>query len=318
VPALNEPAQGLDGGQISSMHSLFEPAQHSEVSPRLVELVLYHWFVMTANERSHRFHFPWRIAILSDPHGDLVALEKVILDLGALEPVDEVLVGGDLAQGGAQPAEVVDLIRERGWPAVRGNADDLLVRLADGWTPEEALRPGTATHGTVPESLIPDALWAVNRLGPERIEYLRTLPLSIVLGPFGFGSVVLVHATPWSTEDVVLPDADEELAERMVSEAGARLLVYGHIHTQYVRRVGEATLMSVGAINGSNDADPRPAYAIVELGETITVQPRRVDWLLEERLDAYAAAGIDRKYSRDAPGPFPVRCQSGVAVTVWP
>jgi predicted phosphodiesterase len=260
-----------------------------------------------------------RIAIVSDPHGDLIALQKVIADLEASEaPVDEVLVGGDLAQGGAQPAEVIDLIRERGWPAVRGNANDLLVRLADGATPEEALRPGAAAHGAVPESLVPDALRAVDRLGSERIEYLRHLPLSIVRGPFDFGSVVLVHATPWSTEDVVLPDADEDVAKRMVRESGARLLVYGHIHTQYIRRVGDATLMSVGAINGSNDADARPAYAIVEIGETITLEPRRVDWPPEERRAAYAAAGVELTFSRDAPGPFPVRCQPGVATPVWP
>src|SRR5205085_115254 len=107
---------------------------------------------------------------------------------------------------------------------------------------------------------------------------------------------------------------DEEVAQRMVGEAGARLLVYGHIHMQYVRRVGDATLMSVGAINGSNDADSRPAYAIVSIGETITLQPRRVDWPLDEHLEAYEAAGVERRFSRDAPGPFPVRCQPGVAV----
>jgi predicted phosphodiesterase len=259
-----------------------------------------------------------RIAIVSDPHGDLVALQKVMSDLDTLDSVDEVLVGGDLAQGGAQPAEVVDLIREKGWPAVRGNADDLLVRLADGATPEEALRPAEATHPTLPESLIEDALWTVDRLGLERIDYLRNLPLSIVRGPFDFGSLVLVHATPWSTEDVVLPDADEVVAKRMVDEAGARLLVYGHIHTQYIRRVGDATLMSVGAVNGSNDADPRPAYAIIELGDTVMVQPRRVDWPLDERREAYAAAGVERRFSRDAPGSFPVRCRPGATVTVWP
>jgi hypothetical protein len=242
----------------------------------------------------------------------------VIADLETLPPVDEVLVGGDLAQGGAQPAEVVDLIREQGWPAVRGNADDLLVRLADGATPEEALRPGAATHGAVPELLVPEALWVIDRLGSQRIEYLRNLPLSIMRGPFAFGSVMLVHATPWGTEDVVFPDADEEAAKRMVREGGARLLVYGHIHAQYVRRVEGATLMSVGAVNGSNDADSRPAYAIVEIGETMTVEPRRVDWTLEERLGAYAAAGVARRFSRDAPGPFPVRCQAGIAVTIWP
>lgn len=114
---------------------------------------------MTENKYSRPLSLPRRIAILSDPHGDLIALQKVVSDLEALEePVDEVLVGGDLAQGGAQPAEVVDLIRERGWAAVRGNADDLLVRLADGATPEEALRPGAATHRAVPDTLVPDAL----------------------------------------------------------------------------------------------------------------------------------------------------------------
>jgi predicted phosphodiesterase len=63
----------------------------------------------------------------------------------------------------------------------------------------------------------------------------------------------------------------------MIEVAGARLLVYGHIHTQYQRRVGNAVLMSVGAVSGSNDADPRPAYPLVKLDATISVEARRVD-----------------------------------------
>jgi predicted phosphodiesterase len=261
---------------------------------------------------------PWRIAFISDPHGDRVALDKVISDLERVGSVDEVLVGGDLAQGGAQPAEVIDEIRKRGWRAVRGNGDDFLVRIADGDPAAEALREGEAAHGVLPKRVASQGEWSVSRLGHERIEYLRSLPLSIPRGPFAFGTVVLVHATPWSTEDVVLPDADMEIAERMVREAGARLLVYGHIHTPYQRRVGDAALMSVGAVSGSNDADPRPAYTIVHLDTTISVEVRRVDWPPEERLAAYRLAGIERRFSRDEPGPFPVRSQPGVAVTVWP
>jgi hypothetical protein len=142
--------------------------------------------------------------------------------------------------------------------------------------------------------------------------------MSLERGPFPFGKVVLVHATPWSTEDVVLPDADEEIAKRMVREAEARLLVYGHIHTQYQRRIGDGALISIGAINGSNDADPRPAYTIVTLDASITVQARRVDWPLEERLAAYSLAGVERRFSRDKPDSFPVRSRPGIAVTVWP
>jgi hypothetical protein len=142
--------------------------------------------------------------------------------------------------------------------------------------------------------------------------------MSITRGPFAFGTVVLVLAAPWSTEDVVLPDADAKLAQRMVRESGARLLLYGHIHTQYVRNVGDATLASVGAVNGSNDADSRPAYVIVTLGETVIVEPRRVDWPDQERLAAYRAAGVEERFSRHAPGPFPCRCVPGAAITVWP
>src|SRR5260370_1717432 len=75
-----------------------------------------------------RHGIPWRIAFISDPHGDHVALSKVISDLETGEPVDEALVGGDLAQGGAQPAVGIDEIRQRGWPTVLANHHHVLYR----------------------------------------------------------------------------------------------------------------------------------------------------------------------------------------------
>jgi hypothetical protein len=108
----------------------------------------------------------------------------------------------------------------------------------------------------------------------------------------------------------------------MIREAGARLLAYGHIHTPYQRRVGDAAVLSIGAVSGSNDADPRPAYTIVDLGTTITAEVRRVEWPPAERLADYEAAGVEltaqQRASLGVPGPFPVRSQAGVAVTLWP
>jgi len=259
---------------------------------------------------------PKRIAFLSDLHGDAVALDRVIAHLESSEPVDEVLLGGDLAQGGPQPAEVIDTIRRRGWRSVRGNADELLVRIADGSSPAEAATPGEPWHGPLPESKAVHALWSVSQLGPERIDYLRSLPMSIELGPYSFGTILFVHATPWSTEEVVLPDADLEMAQRMVHQAGARLLVYGHIHTQYLRKVDSGVLVSPGAVSISNDADPRPAYAVVTLGTSISIEHRRVHWPPEERRAQYQQAGVEQP--PDEPGPFPVRSHPGVALTVWP
>ena len=201
-----------------------------------------------------------RVAFVSDPHGDIAAFECVIADLQRHGPFDEVLLGGDLAQGGPQPAEVIDRIRELGWPSVRGNSDDLLVGLAEGILTEE-----------VPETVRQRGEWSVQQLGSERLDYMRALPLAIERPGF-----MLVHATPWSNQDVVLPDADDATAQRMIDEARAGLLAYGHIHFPYQRRVGDALLVSVGAVHGSNDGDPRAAYTIVEFGDTVDVQVHRV------------------------------------------
>ncbi len=256
--------------------------------------------------------------MLSDPHGDHVALAKAIEDLKSREPVDEVLIGGDIAQGGAQPREVVDEIRKHRWRSVRGNSDDLLVAVADGKSAAELMRPAEAAgHATLPRTVVARARWSVRRLGPERIRFLRSLPMSIELGPFPWGKVVLVHATPWSTEDIVLPDASPEAARRMVLAANARLVLYGHIHTPYQRRIDDAALVSVGAISGSNDQDPRPAYSIVTLGDKVSVEVCRVEWPAKARVAAYDASGVDQRFNRDAPGPLPIRSNPGEQIVLW-
>jgi len=68
-----------------------------------------------------------RLAVISDIHGNLTALEAVIADLKTVE-VDLVAHGGDLVANGARPAQVIDIIRELGWPGVCGNTDEMLWR----------------------------------------------------------------------------------------------------------------------------------------------------------------------------------------------
>jgi hypothetical protein len=136
------------------------------------------------------------------------------------------------------------------------------------------------------------------------------------------GPLVVVHATPWSTEEVVLPDAREEAAIRMVTAASAGVLAYGHIHSAYQRRVDTAVLLSAGAISGSNDADIRPAYTILTLEEVVKVEVIRVECRLETRLEAYALAGLEAT-ERDRerlvePGPWPVCSTPGEVIQMWP
>lgn len=66
-----------------------------------------------------------RLAIVSDIHGNLLALEAVLANLDRVRP-DAVVLGGDLALGGPHPVEVVDRLRALGWPSVLGNTDEAL------------------------------------------------------------------------------------------------------------------------------------------------------------------------------------------------
>ena len=87
-----------------------------------------------------------RIAIVSDIHGNRTAFEAVLADLRETAP-DLILHGGDLADGGASPVEIVDRIRDLGWQGVVGNTDEMLFR-------PESLEE-FASH-----SLAPPSLWA--------------------------------------------------------------------------------------------------------------------------------------------------------------
>src|SRR5947208_17152395 len=110
-----------------------------------------------------------RLAVVSDVHGNLTALDAVVEDLARRE-VDTVVHGGDLALAGVQGAQVVDRIRELGWPGVLGNVDELL------WRPEEheaQLRSApqlAALLGLLFDDYAPATREA---LGEERLAWLR-------------------------------------------------------------------------------------------------------------------------------------------------
>src|SRR4249919_3845264 len=99
-----------------------------------------------------------RTALVSDIHGNAVALAALFEDLDG-QRVDQVVCLGDVAQGGAQPAEVIDAVQARGWPVVMGNSDAFLLDPDAG---EEPLTP----------RLLEMREWSVSQLGPDRLEFI--------------------------------------------------------------------------------------------------------------------------------------------------
>ncbi len=196
-----------------------------------------------------------RVAIFSDVHGNIAALEAVLADIRARGPFDRILNGGDFAFGGPRPREAVERLVETGYPGVIGNTDEMVAA-----SPEGAV-------GAV-------AAWARTRLTPEQVDWLRALPRSQRVEPASYEGgggtaggppLVLVHATPWSTTDIIEPASPDATVARAFEQAGSRVLVYGHIHRAYIREAAGGLIVNTGSVGFPFDGDPRPAWAILTL-----------------------------------------------------
>ncbi len=211
-----------------------------------------------------------RIAVVSDIHGNLPALEAVIADLAETRP-DQVVLGGDLALGGPHPTEVVDRLRDLGWPSVLGNTDAALGGL-------EAIPPA-ARGGFIPGV----AAHTREMLGDERTSWLTSLPLE-----WRSGDLVVVHAVPGDCWAIVAHDASDESVRDAFGGTGARMAAYGHIHHAFVRRMGALTVVNSGSVSLSLDRDVRASYVLID-GDR--VEHRRVAYDLEQVAADYLAGG---------------------------
>lgn len=213
-----------------------------------------------------------RIAVVSDVHGSLTALETVVADLNRHAP-DLTLYGGDVAVLGPSPAQVVDRVRELGWPGVVGNTDEML------WRPElraemEARAPKLQSWlGTLFGTLSP---WAAEALGEERVAWLQALP-----GEWRSEGLRLLHASPGDLWRAPMPDATDAELEATYG-GGPGLIVYGHVHRPYVRRLGAGTVANAGSAALPWDGDPRPSYLLIE-GGIARVHRVEPDLLASER-----------------------------------
>jgi putative phosphoesterase len=199
-----------------------------------------------------------RIAVLSDVHGNLRALEAVVGDLRRQAP-DLVVHAGDLALNGPRPAEVVDRIRELGWPGARGNADELL------WAGLVPVPPA--------EREFADALRqaTLGLLGPDRMRWLRRLPRL-----WRHEELAVLHASPTTLEEAPPVEATDRQLLDTYGGLDARLVVYGHLHRPFVRRIGALTVANTGSVGWPVDGDWRPSYLLIDDGE-VSVRPLELD-----------------------------------------
>jgi putative phosphoesterase len=186
------------------------------------------------------------VAVLSDIHGNLPALDAVLAELRA-DPPHAVVVGGDVAAG-PMPLEVLARLRALPWPVhwIRGNADRALVMSFDGTVPE-AWRDHPIW--------IADA-WTATRITRAERDFFTTLPPLLRLEVEGLGEVLFCHATPQSDEERVTVFTPEDRLAQILAAGGAPLVVAGHTHRQFDRTAGGRRMLNAGSVGRPYEEEP--------------------------------------------------------------
>lgn len=191
-----------------------------------------------------------RIAVISDIHGNLAALEAVAADIRARR-INTVVNLGDSLSGPLLPRETARFLMERGWPAIAGNHERHLLEL----------RAGHA-HG-------PADRFAAARLDEAGWAWIAGLPVSL-----RFGELLACHGTPdndhhWLLETVrdgrlQLPGPDVLRARLQDTHAAA--VACGHSHVPRIVRVDDRLLLNPGSVGMPAYRDDRPDPYVVDAG----------------------------------------------------
>lgn len=189
------------------------------------------------------------IAIISDIHGNRLALDAVLADIQR-HPVDQILCLGDVAASGPQPRECVERLRELDCAIVRGNADDWLL------APNYADDPDDFTR------FIEDLdTWCAQQLTPADLDFLRSFQ-PVVEIPLGGGETLLgFHGSPRANTDVIVATTPDDELHAMLADRHARVMAGGHTHQQMFRRYRETILLNPGSVGLPYERDRKHGEA---------------------------------------------------------
>jgi predicted phosphodiesterase len=236
-----------------------------------------------------------RLALISDLHGNALALEVVLADAAAAG-YDRLVCLGDVATLGPRPSLVLARLRELGCDCLLGNHDEFML--------EPAL---VSTYSNIP--VLVDSVHATRQaLAADELAFIGSFRRTLAID-----DVFLYHGTPRSNhEDLLATTADEEV-EQMLDGQRARVFAGGHTHLQMLRRHRGATIVNTGSLgipfreyaaHGPPHILAQAEYAIVEVSKArVSVELRRVELdrlALAAQVDGWdnpLAAGLRANYA---------------------
>lgn len=192
-----------------------------------------------------------KIAVISDIHGNLPALETAVADLTAWQP-DQVVVNGDIVNRGPKSHECLQLIHQKheteGWQVLRGNHEDFVIGCGG---------PDTPRSGPQFE-IIRFACWARQQLNGE-MAFLQQLPDRFTWQAPDGSEFRVTHASMRNNRDGIYHNSPDERIRQQITPLPA-VFVTGHTHRPFIRRLDNTLLVNAGSVGAPFDKDIRPSY----------------------------------------------------------
>lgn len=219
-----------------------------------------------------------RIAVFSDVHGNLTALEAVLKDI-TTKDVDEVVFAGDLCLIGPRPAACLRMIQESNVTNIYGNTDDWILM-----------------RQTPPPHLNALAQWTAAQLSSSEQSWLDDLAFSHRVSPSDQAQddLLIVHANPLDVNQLIFPSEEQQMAlygrirqsdeelGALVAVVEAEVLAFGHLHIPGERMWNKLRLVNISSVSMPGDGDARAKYGIFEW--------RNGAWLFERQYVSYDMA----------------------------
>ncbi len=234
-----------------------------------------------------------RIALLSDVHANLHALDAVLADIDRRGDIDAVYHLGDLVGYSAYPNEVVDRLASRGVAGIAGNYDSTVAtRYKHCGCRSESARQEELAHLSF--------AFTCRTVSAETTRRLAALPFSLDLRPLGGHlagpRLVLVHGTPTLNTVYWTEDRGDDFCLRMAGVVGLRagdVIAFGHTHKPWHRTVGGIHFVNTGSVGRPKDGDWRAGYVRLGLGEgNVQVDVVRVEYDVAAAAAAVRGAGL--------------------------
>jgi predicted phosphodiesterase len=231
-----------------------------------------------------------RLALISDIHGNAIALDAVVAELRK-ENISDVVCLGDVAATGPQPSETVQALMKFDCPVVMGNADDELVNPETELASDEFMRR------------IQDiSRWCADRLTPAELDYLGSFAPTLTLELDGGRTLLCYHGSPASFDDVITPGTADARLDEMLGAVEADVMVGGHTHFPMLRRFRRSLVVNPGAVGLAYDRTAPPEqiriapwaeYAVLTSeSHRVGVEFRRTPYDPAPLIDAARANGM--------------------------